>query len=79
MSDTRKETALRYLGMFGDVKPSELGYAKSYMCPKCKGEGMIHSYSCDGRDDRHYKCDLCGGAGYTDREYKPRMVQNGWE
>lgn len=24
-------------------------------------------------------CDLCNGEGYTEKEYKPKMVQDGWE
>lgn len=33
-------------------------------------------------EDWKYKdieCDLCHGEGYTEHEYKPRMVQDGWE
>lgn len=65
---------------------------KLYECPKCKGNGFItieyngipswmdrsggFDYKAAYKDE---KCDLCGGEGYTDHEYKPRMVQEGWE
>lgn len=28
---------------------------------------------------REVKCDLCNGEGYTEHEYKPKMIQDGWE
>lgn len=24
-------------------------------------------------------CDLCNGEGYTEHQYKPKMIQDGWE
>lgn len=64
---------------------------KIYECPKCKGRGFItieyNGYP-TGLPDSGYvyeaaykdkKCNLCKGEGYTDHEYKPRMVQDGWE
>ena len=64
---------------------------KIYRCPKCKGNGFItieyNGYP-DGLPDSGFvyeaaykdeECDLCNGEGYTDHEYKPRMVQDGWE
>ncbi|WP_291567068.1 MULTISPECIES: hypothetical protein [unclassified Clostridium] len=64
---------------------------KIHKCPKCKGEGEnIVKYNAypkglpDSRwvEDWKYKnveCDLCNGEGYTEKEYKPRMIQQGWE
>lgn len=57
---------------------------KYYMCPKCKGKGEvehlirgIHGYTND--KITFIKCDLCNGDGYTRKQYKPKMVQDGWE
>ena len=25
------------------------------------------------------KCDLCNAEGFTEKQYKPRMIQDGWE
>lgn len=64
---------------------------KIHRCPKCKGAGKVsiryNAYPSGLPDsgwvqDWKYKdidCDLCGGEGYTEREYRPRMVQDGWE
>ena len=64
---------------------------KSYKCPKCNGSGKVsvryNAYptglpDSGGVEDWKYKdieCDLCHGEGYTEHEYKPRMVQDGWE
>lgn len=64
---------------------------KKYRCPKCEGAGYVavpyNAYP-EGLPDSgwatdwKYKkvtCDLCNGEGYTEHEYKPRMVQDGWE
>lgn len=64
---------------------------KIYKCPKCNGEGSIivryNAYPSGLPDsgfveDWQYKnveCDLCHGEGYTDKEYIPKMIQDGWE
>lgn len=62
-----------------------------YKCPKCNGEGYIeeeyNGYP-EGLPDsgcvykpafRKISCDLCDGFGFTEKQYKPRMVQDGWE
>jgi hypothetical protein len=62
-----------------------------YQCPKCSGKGST-SVRCNAYpsglpdsgwvDDWKYKdvqCDLCQGFGYNNKEYKPKMIQNGWE
>ncbi len=64
---------------------------KIYKCPKCNGVGHItveyNAYP-KGLPDSGFvyerafkdvKCDLCNGEGYTAHEYKPKMVQDGWE
>ena len=57
-----------------------------YKCPKCNGFGYItiknNNYSWRTSSSNMYKdkkCDLCNGEGYTEHEYKPKMVQDGWE
>lgn len=64
---------------------------KIYRCPKCNGSGKVNvrynAYPSGLPDsgwveDWKYKdieCDLCHGEGYTEHEYKPRMIQDGWE
>lgn len=64
---------------------------KKYVCPKCNGSGSLkikyNAYppglpDSGFVDDWRYKyvdCDLCNGEGYTDKEYVPRMVQDGFE
>lgn len=64
---------------------------KIYKCPKCQGAGIIsvkyNAYPSGLPDsgwveDWQYKdveCELCQGEGYTDKEYVPRMIQDGWE
>lgn len=64
---------------------------KIYKCPKCKGLGyVVEEYNAypRGMPDsgsvyeagyRNIKCDLCDGDGYTEHEYKPKIIQNGWE
>lgn len=64
---------------------------KNHMCPKCGGRGMVsvkyNAYPNNLPDSMFvekwaYKdipCDLCNGEGYTEIEYRPRMVQDGWE
>ena len=34
---------------------------------------------CDNWEYYDVQCDLCNGEGYTEHEYKPRMIQDGWE
>lgn len=62
-----------------------------YKCPKCNGKGVVsvryNAYPSGLPDsgwveDWKYKdvtCDLCHGEGYTSHEYKPKMIQDGWE
>ena len=64
---------------------------KIYKCPKCNGQGFItveyNGYPSGFPDSgwvyeaayKDVECDLCEGEGYTAHEYKPRMVQDGWE
>ena len=62
-----------------------------YLCPKCNGTGTItieyNGYppnlpdSCGVYEAAYRKeeCDLCKGQGYTNKQMKPHMVQDGWE
>lgn len=64
---------------------------KIHKCPKCDGKGTVsvryNAYPLGLPDsgwveDWRYKdiiCDLCNGEGYTENEFKPKMVQEGWE
>lgn len=52
-----------------------------HRCPSCNGRGKVKESSWIAyHEEFHDKtCPLCDGAGWTEKEYKPRMVQNGWE
>lgn len=57
-----------------------------YQCPQCKGKGTIEKLSqssggCGGWVQQYYTdtCPLCKGEGYTEKQYRPHMVQQGWE
>ena len=64
---------------------------KIYVCPKCNGKGhMIVEYNCYPRGlpdsgfvyEAAYKdveCDLCNGDWYTDKQYVPKFIQDGFE
>ena len=64
---------------------------KIYKCPKCHGTGKVsvryNAYPSGLPDSgfvevwkyKDIECDLCHGEGYTEHEYKPRMIQDGWE
>lgn len=59
-------------------------------CPKCQGTGVFvfkeqdyMSHPESPSYGRVYEtirdCDLCDGVGRTERQMKPKMVQQGWE
>lgn len=58
---------------------------KIHRCPKCGGSGTIikrvnraqYWECCDDYVEKEVTCDLCNGEGYTEKIYKPRMVQDG--
>lgn len=60
---------------------------KIHRCPKCYGKGIFikminraQYWECRDRyEETKVTCDLCNGEGYTEKEYKPKMVQDGWE
>ena len=60
---------------------------KIHRCPKCGGSGTIvkrvnraqYWECCDDYKEIEVTCDLCNGEGYTEKIYKPRMVQDGWK
>ncbi len=60
---------------------------KIHKCPKCGGTGTVtkkrnkaqYWECCDDWEYYEIMCDLCNGDGYTEHEYKPKMIQDGWE
>lgn len=58
-----------------------------HKCPKCGGSGRITKRKntaqywefCDNWEYYDVQCDLCNGEGYTEHQYKPKMIQDGWE
>lgn len=60
---------------------------KIHRCPKCGGSGTTikrvnraqYWECCDDYKEIEVTCDLCNGEGYTEKIYKPKMVQDGWE
>lgn len=60
---------------------------RKYRCPKCGSSGKItirknaaEYWECSDRYEYNsIECDLCNGEGYTEHEYKPKMVQDGWQ
>lgn len=64
---------------------------KPYKCPKCNGigtnsirynaypSGLPDSGWVERWEYKDVECDLCNGEGCTVKEYKPKMVQQGWE
>ena len=60
---------------------------KIHRCPKCGGSGTTikrvnraqYWECCDDYKEIHVTCDLCNGEGYTEKIYKPKMVQDGWK
>lgn len=65
--------------------------SRTYRCPKCGGRGWIsvkyNAYP-EGLPDsgwvedwrkKDVKCSLCKGHGWTEKEYRPKMVRQGWE
>lgn len=60
---------------------------KIHKCPKCNGSGNVTQrvnraqyWECCARYEYEtHPCDLCNGEGYTEHEYKPKMIQDGWE
>lgn len=52
-------------------------------CFLCEKFGVYNTAEpwecCEQLKERKVTCDLCNGEGYTEHEYKPRMVQDGWE
>lgn len=75
--------------MYGDITLNELfeklKLGRTFECPKCSGKGfttkMVNMYP-SGLPDSGWvsdmqpvntDCDLCGGIGYTGREYKAKI------
>lgn len=70
-----------------DELVSQIQEDKIHRCPKCGGSGTVtervnralYWECCDRYEEIEVPCDLCNGEGYTEKEYKPKMVQDGWE
>lgn len=56
----------------GKLKEKIMGN-KTNECPQCNATGVTKA------GGETYKCSLCDGEGYSEKRYKPRMVQDGWE
>lgn len=82
------------ISRFGGKVPLQLlldeNLAKMHTCPLCKGKGIEEKIEYDYMSHRNspsygterratVQCSLCEGIGKTEREYKPKMVQQGWE
>lgn len=73
-----------------DVFDNVIG-ARRFLCPKCNGRGYVkveyNSYPPGFPDSgfvyeaayKDVECDLCKAFGYTEKQMKPKMVQDGWE
>ncbi|WP_086348766.1 hypothetical protein [Candidatus Enterococcus clewellii] len=68
-------------------------FGREFECPQCKGTGFYQKkvivpypsglpdsgWVPDTIEYKRTECNLCGGHGWSDHEYKPKMVQEGWE
>lgn len=68
-------------------------FERPYRCPQCNGAGTYSKRTVKpypkGLPDSGWvpdeiiyvptTCELCDGHGWVDKEYKPKMVQDGWE
>ncbi|MEI5994799.1 hypothetical protein [Candidatus Enterococcus mansonii] len=66
---------------------------RPYKCPQCKGSGFYQKkirvpypsglpdsgWVPDTIEYKRTECELCDGHGWATKEYKPKMVQEGWE
>ena len=86
---------IQLLDTYGNITLKELVErvqgTRIHKCPQCEGRGFIVEYYNaypsglpdsgwvyeEGR--RELCCNLCKGHGYTEKEYKPKLVQQGWE
>lgn len=55
-----------------------------YICPKCIGRGEIFKEDTNldwagSHFEGYIECDLCKGEGYTNKKYKPKYIQDGYE
>lgn len=74
-----------------DNKLECIHHEGNYMCPKCKGEGIVkEKYNAYPSglpdsgwvDDWKFKdvgCNVCNGKGYTERKLKPIIKTVGYE
>ncbi|MFD1899230.1 hypothetical protein [Enterococcus termitis] len=68
-------------------------FGRPYECPQCEGTGFYQKkvvvpyprglpdsgWVPDSIEYKRSQCELCDGHGYSDKEYKPKMVQDGWQ
>lgn len=52
---------------------------KIHKCPKCNGTGSIEIESGPENQKTTIMCTLCDGEGYTEKQYRPHIVQKGWK
>lgn len=68
-------------------------FERPFQCPQCNGTGFYHKkivvpypsgfpdsgWVPDSIEYKRTECNLCYGHGWSNKEYKPKMVQDGWE
>ncbi|MGG5341153.1 hypothetical protein [Enterococcus sp. AZ192] len=68
-------------------------FERPFECPQCKGDGFYQKkvivpypsglpdsgWVPDSIEYRRTECELCDGHGWATKEYKPKMVQDGWQ
>ena len=68
-------------------------FERPFECPQCKGTGFYQKkvvvpypsglpdsgWVPDSIEYRRTECELCDGHGWAAKEYKPKMVQDGWQ
>lgn len=68
-------------------------FERPFECPQCLGTGFYQKkiivpyprgfpdsgWVPDSIEYKRTKCELCDGHGWATKEYKPKMVQDGWQ
>lgn len=87
-----KELENRY-GSEATLKEIFQSFERPFKCPQCNGTATYSKRTIEkypsGFPDSGWvpdkvvyvptTCELCDGQGWVDKEYKPKMIQDGWE